>query len=276
MIWKQFFTLVKSMDGNQTKAYMEEHLGDAYTLLDVRQPKEYQAGHIPGAVLIPVGELDKRIGELDPSKPTIVYCAVGGRSRVAAQMLAGKDFETVYNMSGGIKAWKSGKAVGPEDLGLALFTGSETPEQTLAVAYGLEQGLRDFYLSMIPGINNKEAAELFQKLADIEIKHQGRLLKLYEHVTGKSVDQNEFERNTVQPALEGGLSTQEYLNLYKPDPESILDILSLAMAIEAQALDLYQRAAVRADDEQTENVLQQITDEERAHIKLIGQFIDNM
>ncbi|MEJ2182557.1 MAG: rhodanese-like domain-containing protein [Nitrospirota bacterium] len=44
-----------------------------YALLDVRQPREYEKGHLPGAVLIPLGELRGRLGELDPRKPTVVY-----------------------------------------------------------------------------------------------------------------------------------------------------------------------------------------------------------
>jgi hypothetical protein len=62
---------------------------------------------------------------------------VGGRSRVAAQMLAGMGFKEVINMAGGIKAWNSNKAIGSEDLGLDLFTGQETPQEALIVAYSL-------------------------------------------------------------------------------------------------------------------------------------------
>jgi len=59
--------------------------GDAFTLLDVRQPGEYDAEHLPGAKLIPLPELGARLSELDAGKPTVVYCAIGGRSRVAAR-----------------------------------------------------------------------------------------------------------------------------------------------------------------------------------------------
>ena len=96
MRWKQFFTPVKAFDAQEAKAFMDQSKGDGFTLLDVRQPKEYETEHIPGAKLIPLGELDQRLGEVDSQKPTIVYCAIGGRSRVAAQMLSGKGFQEVY------------------------------------------------------------------------------------------------------------------------------------------------------------------------------------
>ena len=46
---------------------------DQYNLVDVRQPKEYERGHLPGAKLIPLGELKDRLSEVDPNKPTIIY-----------------------------------------------------------------------------------------------------------------------------------------------------------------------------------------------------------
>ena len=52
---------------------MNEHKEGSYTLLDVRQPTEYETARIPGAMLIPIGELPDRIGELDPEKPVIAY-----------------------------------------------------------------------------------------------------------------------------------------------------------------------------------------------------------
>ena len=166
MRWKQFFTPVKSFDADQTRKYMDQKENGPLTILDVRQPNEYERGHIPGSKLIPLPDLTERLDEIDPKKPTVVYCAIGGRSRVAAQMLAGKGFEDVVNLSGGFKAWKGETAVGREDLGLDLFTGDESPEKTLAVAYSLEAGLRDFYTSMIPRIKNKDAQNIFQKLPD--------------------------------------------------------------------------------------------------------------
>ncbi len=63
---------------------------------------------------------------------------------MAAQMLAGKGFKKVYNVSGGIRAWQSQTAVGPQDLGIRLFSGGESPEEVLTVAYSLEEGLQNF------------------------------------------------------------------------------------------------------------------------------------
>ena len=73
MRWKQFLTPVASMDTEEAKAYMAEHEEGTFTLLDVRQPGEYENSRIPGAKLIPLSELADRLGELDPDKPVIPY-----------------------------------------------------------------------------------------------------------------------------------------------------------------------------------------------------------
>ncbi len=73
MKWMQFLTPVQSKDYNETRKMISDHSPEDITILDVRQPSEYQASHIPGAVLIPLPQLSDRMSELDPGKPTLVY-----------------------------------------------------------------------------------------------------------------------------------------------------------------------------------------------------------
>lgn len=176
----------------------------------------------------------------------------------------------------GIKAWKNNKAVGSGDLGLELFTGKETPQEVLIVAYSLETGLKDFYESMIPQVKNDKARQLFEKLSTIEEKHQNRIFAEYIKITGKDVNQDEFEKQVVSPAVEGGLTTEEYLKLYPTDLDNVKEVISLAMAIEAQALDLYQRAAERATLEARRGALMQIANEEHSHLEHLGKLFEEL
>lgn len=73
MNWKSLFSSDVNMSPADVKDFIALHKSEEYQLLDVRQPKEYEKEHIPGAKLIPVRELMDRLGELDPSKPTFVY-----------------------------------------------------------------------------------------------------------------------------------------------------------------------------------------------------------
>lgn len=73
MKWMQFFTPAKSLDFKETESYISQHPGDEITILDVRQPSEYQESHIPGATLIPLPQLTDRLDEIDSEKPVLVY-----------------------------------------------------------------------------------------------------------------------------------------------------------------------------------------------------------
>jgi rhodanese-related sulfurtransferase len=73
-------------------------------ILDVREDYEWEAGHIDGAVHIPLDELPGRVGELDPDEDLHVICRAGGRSQRAAEWLEGNGY-TAINVSGGMGAW---------------------------------------------------------------------------------------------------------------------------------------------------------------------------
>ncbi len=77
-----------------------------FMLLDVRTPDEYAAGHIKGAVLIPVQELAQRVSEVPKDKQVYVYCHSGGRSARAAGILVNAGYTRIENVVGGIVAWK--------------------------------------------------------------------------------------------------------------------------------------------------------------------------
>jgi glyoxylase-like metal-dependent hydrolase (beta-lactamase superfamily II)/rhodanese-related sulfurtransferase len=80
---------------------------DPVRIVDVRNPGETEAGVITGAVRIPLAALLDRIGELDPSATTVVYCAGGYRSSIAASALAARGFAKVADILGGYDAWKA-------------------------------------------------------------------------------------------------------------------------------------------------------------------------
>lgn len=77
-------------------------------LIDVRQPAEYNFAKIPGAKLIPLGEIINRMDEIDPSRDTIIHCKMGGRSAQAIFALERAGFKgRLRNLRGGITAWSN-------------------------------------------------------------------------------------------------------------------------------------------------------------------------
>lgn len=192
---------------------------------------------------------------------------------MAAQLLAGKGFTKVYNLAGGINAWQSQVAVGDQTEGLDLFSGDESVETTLMIAYGLEAGLRDFYLSMAEKAFVDPVRKLFGDLAKIEVKHQERLLDTYADLTGQPADRDHFEA-TMEGQLEGGLSTEAFLERFSIEVSSPVEVISMAMSIEAQALDLYQRAADKSTVSENKAAFHKIATEEKTHLKRLGDIMD--
>ncbi len=75
-------------------------------LLDVRPDKEYAAGHIPGAVNVPLAEIGDKVKKLKKDKDLVVYCRSGNQSIWAIKRLMGMGYKNLYNLKGGYNAWK--------------------------------------------------------------------------------------------------------------------------------------------------------------------------
>jgi rhodanese-related sulfurtransferase len=75
-------------------------------LLDVRTDKEYEQGHIPGAVHVPMSDIGDKVKKLKKDKELVVYCQSGGRSIWAIKRLMGMGYKNLYNLKGGYNAWK--------------------------------------------------------------------------------------------------------------------------------------------------------------------------
>ena len=92
-------------------ARLEAALADGAQLVDVREPGEYAEAHVPGATLIPMGQLSARMSELDRTATVHVICASGNRSSAMVYLLAASGFDAV-NVAGGTSDWvRSGRPV---------------------------------------------------------------------------------------------------------------------------------------------------------------------
>ena len=91
------------IDPVEVKAKIDR--GDPFVLIDVREPHEYQICRIPHAKLIPLGDLPKRVNELDSADEIVAHCKSGMRSAKAVDFLKQAGFKKVRNMKGGILAW---------------------------------------------------------------------------------------------------------------------------------------------------------------------------
>jgi rhodanese-related sulfurtransferase len=82
-----------------------ELVRDGATLLDVRENNEWKSGHAPGAIHVPLGDIDKAPRRIKQGRPVVVMCASGMRSRTAAKHLRGLGYDAT-SLSGGMAAWQ--------------------------------------------------------------------------------------------------------------------------------------------------------------------------
>jgi molybdopterin/thiamine biosynthesis adenylyltransferase/rhodanese-related sulfurtransferase len=97
------FTGIPEITPAEVKKKMDAH--EPFVLIDVREPHEYQICSIPGSKLIPLGEVAKRMNELDSADEIVVHCKSGMRSAKAVDFLLKSGFRKIHNMKGGILAW---------------------------------------------------------------------------------------------------------------------------------------------------------------------------
>jgi len=96
-------TQVPAIDVGQLRQRLKAE--PAPFLLDVREPWEYRDGHVPGAQLIPLGELEQRVNEVPRDRPILAICHSGQRSLAAAGYLQQLGYPSVTNVDGGTAAW---------------------------------------------------------------------------------------------------------------------------------------------------------------------------
>ncbi len=228
-----------------------------YNLIDVRWPAEYAAGHIPGASLVPLGELEARSGEFDLHLTTIVYCAAGVRSRAAASILSGKGFEDIRNLTGGMNAWEGRRVEGSPEAGMIIFELARSLDEYVHLAASLEKGSRSFYSRLSRETTHPEASVLFSDLSTAEEHHLEKLLsRLGEKLPGPPEISGE--------QMEGGVVVEEVLEWARQS--DLLEILEWALAMETGTYDLYVRMSSRAGGEGGEGFFLDLADEERKHL----------
>ena len=100
---------LKKYEDIDTNAATELMDDENLIILDVREKKERKAGYIKGDLHIPLSDVKNKLDELDKNKSILVYCRSGSRSGHIAGLLTRNEYEKVYNLKGGIQAWKRAK-----------------------------------------------------------------------------------------------------------------------------------------------------------------------
>lgn len=264
----ELFHHVTEWTADEVRAFLDGSHPEEYQLVDVRQEHEYLQQHIPGAQLIPAPDIPHRLGELDPEKTTIVYCAHGIRSQASCQIMEKAGFSKVISLKGGIRAWQGHRAVGLPKQTLAYFGRVQDAAEAAVYAWQVEENTRRFYEAVADRLTEPNAAALFAELAAAETHHKQMLMQIWEALTSRKAPQNFPEGVFVEAdvrMLEGGLSLDELLTWAEDCPAETL--LEMAMAMEVSAYDQYLTLYRQNDDADTRRLFELLADEERHHLR---------
>ncbi len=263
-----FFKPVESMSAEDVRAWLAERKEGDHVVLDVRQVAEYEKGHIPGAVFIPLSELETRAEELPKDVPVVAYCKVGGRSRSAAALLRTLGFSEVYNMSGGILAWNGLKADGPPEAGMAFLDPSLSVGELAQAAWRLECGSRRFYVELAGRIDGEDLQNLLRALATAEERHMNGLRVLSEELG--------LEPDTASACdiMEGGVAVEDGIKWSAGRAAD--DVVQFLMALETNALDLYLKILRQVEDPSARRVFEHLAEEERDHLNRLSELAETV
>jgi rhodanese-related sulfurtransferase/rubrerythrin len=275
MILGSLFKKVKSISPDEVRKIIKEKSADTYCLLDVRQHAEYEQGHIPGAKLIPLAELQSNLDRIYPDRMTIVYCRSGQRSRSGVGILNGGGLDDVYNMEGGILSYNGLIAAGPPEAGVFCFSEEMTPEQLVAMAWYIEDGSQQYFDAMKNIFQDQENSENFSRLIEHKIAHKESLSQLSQNLSGQAANED-FPGSILQrpphAVMAGCVSVSDASDWSKN--KNISDILDFIMALEANTFDLYLKLGRQVGSDRARKVFLDLSEEEARHLEQLSSILE--
>jgi len=258
---------IRGLTADDIKTILDKDKKGEFLLLDVRQPEEYEAGHIPGAMLIPLSELEARQGELDRNKKIIAYCRSGRRSMAAAIALCGLGFEGIQNLDGGILNWPYETVTGIPERRPDLIAEAADVRDVHMLAIKLEKGSRDFYLVASDKVELSQAKETFQTLASAEDRHMQRLYERATSLLGKEVlpPLDKLKRELKVEHMEGGIEVSLALARIDERFTDEMEALEIAVEKEYMSYDFYKRISALVENADARALLHELALEERKH-----------
>jgi rhodanese-related sulfurtransferase/rubrerythrin len=260
----------------QFREYSQKKKESDYLLIDVRQPDEYTAGHIPGANLIPLMELESKLFELPEDREMIFYCRSGSRARAASALVAEGEVsgKKIYNLTGGIMAW-DGKEL-PGSPKVEVFGKGKGFAELLFKAMDLEKGAYRFYTYVQDKFGRERFAKTIENLVQEETAHAKIIYRFWKESEPQPPPFDSLFNELGGEVLEGGERLDDVLRRLETIEENVcLTLLEMALDIEYSAYDLYRTMSEQTEIEEAKSAFLSIAQAEKAHMRAVAEAISH-
>ena len=257
------------------KQYIDTLHEKDYMLIDVRQPEEYSQGHIPGAKLIPLMELESRLVDLPLHMDIVFYCRSGARSKAAAVMAIGSalPLKKIFNLLGGIMAWDGKTLVDTPQV--RIFDRLKEPAELLMKSMDLEKGALRFYSHVVEKYAGQPFVQIMAPMVKAERIHAQSIYRYWEKIAESPRPFDELLEDLRGDILEGGQNLESVIKKFETiEDNPCLHLLELALDIEYSAYDLYRTMADQTDDDDARNAFLTIAQVEKSHMQLLANAVD--
>lgn len=263
-----------SISPEQLESYISKRNVKEYLLIDVRQPGEYESGHIPGARLVPIMQLVAGLFDLPKDRDLIFYCRNDGRSMAAATLVVEENItrNKIYHLSGGIMAY-NGKL--QTDLPrIKIFpTGTGVSEQ-LKIAMNLEKGALKFYRYLSRRFKSQSCAPTFAELSQSELSHVESIYQVWYAQTDEKIPFDTCLKQLQGEILEGGDDLIQLQRRAAAINDNVcISLIELALEMEYRAFDLYRNLAETQSNPNVRELFWDLAQAEKAHIQQLSQAV---
>jgi rubrerythrin/rhodanese-related sulfurtransferase len=266
---------ITAMLPEDLRRYLEKHRESHYCLIDVRQPMEYAAGHLPGALLLPLPELETRLFQLPADRELVFYCSNGTRSRVAADLAAEAEFTAlpIHHLEGGILAWLGRKLM--DFPRVRIFPSHAEPMAAMRTAMDLEKGAQRFYRHLQARMPAPPLGKVLGDLAAAEEAHARTIYGLWSPLLEHPPPFGPFFEGLEGRLIEGGLDLEEALERAAViSGAPCRDLLELGLDVEYRAYDLYRALAEGVRDQAAREIFWSLAQAEKGHLRAIARALD--
>ena len=266
----EFKTLTREEFGE----YLKNHHEKDYLVIDVRQESEYELGHLPGARLMPLAEVETKLFSLPADRDLIFYCDNGGRSQWAASLAGESEVcqKSVFNLMGGLRNWQGTTLTGYPRV--QIFDLDQEPDRLLGTAMNLEKGAWRFYRLASDKYSDDPIGRTFEQVAIAEQGHATLIYRFWQELEINLPPFDQLYQSLAGDILEGGRSFEDAWSMLETEAgRSCSAVIDLALTIEYTAFDLYRVMAERSAGSDSRETFLALAQAEKAHMHALARSV---